>query len=319
MKPRAIHRLRYVLPLGGALASGALGVAAYTSHVINRPRRATWRDDFTFTPWEVQVPHDVVDFETADGVRLRGWWLTRPESARTVICCTGHRGLKQDLLGIGTGLWRAGNNVLLFDFRGCGDSDLVPLSLAYHELLDARAAIRFVQERNPGAHIGLVGYSMGAAVSILVAAEDPSIRVVVADSSFATMRDVVAFAIRRHRLPAHPIVGLSDLFNYWRHGYRFSAVKPIDAIGRMAPRPVLIIHGEEDSVTPVDNAYRLFEAAREPKELWVVPGARHCGAYFAHRQTYVRRVSEFVGRSLAASHAPAPAFQGTGDINHATI
>ena len=299
MPSRYPKSLRYALPLGGALVSGALGVAAYTTHALHAPRRRTWQDEFIFTPWEVQVPHERVEFAASDGVTLRGWWFPREETDHVVIACTGHRGAKHELLGIGSALWRAGNNVLLFDFRGCGDSDIAPLSLAHNELPDARAAIHFVRERLPSARVGMIGYSMGAAVSILVAADDPTVRVVVADSSFATIHDVIAHAFRRHRLPARPIVELTDLLNRWRHGYPLGAVRPVDAVGRLAPRPILIIHGGDDGITPVENAHRLFSAAGEPKEQWVVDGARHCGAYFADRQMYVERVTAFINRALS--------------------
>ena len=244
------------------------------------------------------MPHERVSFAAADGVTLRGWWLPRAETTKVVIACTGHRGVKQELLGIGSALWRAGNNVLLFDFRGCGESDPAPLSLAHHEIPDARAAIEFVTERMSDARIGIIGYSMGAAVAILVAADNPGVRVVVSDSAFATIRDVIAFAFRRRRLPVYPMLELTDLFTRWWHGYPFAAVRPLDAVARLAPRPILFIHGGADRMTPVDNAYQLYEAARQPKQLWVVPGARHCGAYFADRQEYARRVTEFVQNAL---------------------
>ncbi len=294
MTSRVARQLRYAVPIGGALVSGAVGIAAYTAHILNKPRRRTWRDDFAFTPWEVRVPHERVEFTAQDGVVLRGWWFPCADTDHVIIGCTGHRGSKSELLGIGSALWRAHNNVLLFDFRGCGDSDPAPLSLAHKELPDARAAIDFAQHRMPGARIGLIGYSMGAAIAILVAAGDPSVRVVVADSSFTSIHDVIAFAYSRYRLlPVRPIVLLTDLINRWRHGYPFGAVRPIDVIGRIAPRPLLIIHGGKDGVTPVANAHRLYAAAGEPKDLWIVDDARHCGAYFLDREEYVRRVTGF--------------------------
>jgi dipeptidyl aminopeptidase/acylaminoacyl peptidase len=236
---------------------------------------------------------------TDDGVTLRGWWFPRPESDHVVIAYTGHKGVKTDLLGISSGLWRAGNNVLIFDFRGCGESDLVPLSIGYHERRDLQAAARFAHERVARARLGLIGYSMGAAVSLLVAAGDADIRAVVADSAYATLTGVIAAAYRRRRLPAPPILALSDRYNGWRYGYRFGELRPVDIVGQLAPRPLLIIHGTRDAVTPVDHAYQLYAAAGEPKELWIAEGAHHCGAYFLDRQEYVARVADFFARALA--------------------
>lgn len=290
--------LRYVLPVSGALLVGIVGAAAYTAHYLSgRQRRVL--NEYAFSPWEVQVEHETISFVTEDGVTIRGWWFARSETSRVIIGSSGHRGNKTDLLGIGSGLWRAGNNVLLFDYRGCGESDHAAQSLAHHERRDARAAIRYAHERVADAEIGLLGYSMGGAVMIQVAAADPSIRVVVADSSFATMRDVVAAGIRRRYLPTRPVLDLSDALTGLRYGYRFQAVRPLDAIGKIAPRPLLIIHGGADAITPVSHARQLYEAAGEPKELWILADASHCGAYFVDRPAYVQRVAEFFERGFS--------------------
>lgn len=291
------HRvLSYSLLAGGAIATAALGLASYVTGVLNKPNRQTG-EGHTFSPWEVQVPYEPVEFQTADGITLRGWWFPRA-SDRVVIGLTGHRGAKQDLLGIGSSLWRAGNTVLLFDFRACGESDRAPLSLAHFELSDVRAAIAYVRARVPNAHIALVGYSMGASLAILAAAEDSSIDAVVADSPFATVSDLVATAYRRHRLPVRPLVALTDALNRWRYGYRFTTVRPLDAVSAIAPRPLMLIHGAADSVIPVQHAHDLAAAAGDAA-LWILPGIRHCGAYFADREEYVRRVAAFVDHAFS--------------------
>jgi uncharacterized protein len=296
---------RYVLPLAGAAVGGAVGVAAYTSHVLNGPRRVDPFGAFSFTPWEVQVPFEPVRFTTEDGITLRGWWFPSSDSNRVVVGFTGHKGVKQDLLGIGSGLWRAGNNVLLFDFRGCGDSDLAPLSLGHNELPDARAALAYAKQRIPGAAIGIIGFSMGAAIAILMAAEDESIGGVVADSPFATINDVLVHAHRRYRLPVAITVALTDLVTRIRYGYSFDAVRPIDAVEKIAPRPLLLIHSSGDRLIPVEHSHRLQAAAGTNSRLWLVDGAAHCGAYFADREEYVRRVGSFFQTALE------PAIQST--------
>lgn len=295
----SLHKpLRYALPVAGGLIAGAMGVAAYTAYHINGPSRRN-PGEYTFSPWEVQVEFERVSFTAEDGVTIRGWWFARPESQQVVIGLTGHRGTKPDLLGIGSGLWRAGNNVLLFDYRGCGESDRATQSLAHHEVRDARAAVRYARERMAEARIGVIGYSMGGAIAILVAAADPSIRAVVADSPFATMRDVIANAYRRRRVPTRPILDLADAVMRWQYGYQFEAVRPIDVVAKIAPRPLLLIHGTADTIIPVDHSQRLYAAAGEPKELWLFEGAAHCAGYFVDRPAYVSRVAEFFAKGLA--------------------
>jgi dipeptidyl aminopeptidase/acylaminoacyl peptidase len=286
------------LPVGGALAAASLGLAAYTGWRLNGPWRGGLSREYTFSPWELQVDYETVEFSAPDGVMIRGWWLDRPASQRVVLGCTGHRGAKHELLGIGSGLWRAGHNVLLFDFRGRGDSDLAACSLAFHELSDLGAALDYAMGRVPAARLGVVGYSMGAAVAILGAARDDRIAAVVADSPFATMRDVIRHAFRRRRVPIHPMLDLADWVNRLRYGYAYDSVQPLEAVAAIAPRPLLLIHGDADSVIPVEHSRQIFTAAGEPRELWVVPGAEHCGGYFVDRQHYVAHVTAFFDRWL---------------------
>lgn len=291
------------LPLMASTAvssiGGALGLAWYVSSLLNpRPRR-TYVDEYTFTPWELDVPYEDIILTTADGLHLRGWWLPRPETQSVVIGCHGHIGAKPDLLGIGTATWRAGHNVLLFDFRGRGASDPWPNTLANQEVDDLLTAVTYVRERLANARIGVIGYSMGAAVALMGAAREPAIQAIVADSSFTSARDVTADRMRQVlRVPVDPLVKLIEALVERRDGYRLSNIRPIDAIGNLAPRPVLLIHGAQDSVIPVKHAQQLFAAARQPKELWICEGVEHCGAYFLDRSAYVSRVTGFFDQYL---------------------
>jgi fermentation-respiration switch protein FrsA (DUF1100 family) len=91
---------------------------------------------------------------------------------------------------------------------------------------------------------------------------------------------------------------MADRLTSWRYGYRFGAVRPIEAVAAISPRPLLLIHGAADSLIPVSHAHELFAAAREPKQCWIVEGAEHCGAYFADRTGYVARTAEFFRQYL---------------------
>lgn len=294
------------LVMSGAIGalSGAVGAAWYVSTRVSPEPRRSYLDGYTFTPWELGVPYETVSFSSGDGLRLRAWWLPQERPRGVVIGCHGHGGRKDDLLGIGTNTWRAGYSVLLLDFRGRGESDPWPQTLISREVDDLRAAVAYARGREPGARVGVVGFSMGAAVALLAAAEEPAIAAVVADSSFTTGRDVVTHNVRSVlRVSPEALVLAADEVVQRRHGYRFSQARPIDAVGRLAPRPVLIIHGEDDSTTPVEHAHRLYAAAHEPRELWVVPGVEHCGAYFHDRPAYCRRVIGFFEQYLGSLEA----------------
>ena len=85
-----------------------------------------------------------------------------------------------------------------------------------------------------------------------------------------------------------------------------SQLRPIDVIGRIAPRPIMLTHGTLDEIVPVRHAYTLFTAAEEPKELWVVPGAHHVGARDEDPDGYFRRVEHFFRQALSPAGALLP-------------
>ncbi len=121
----------------GALTLGAAGVLAGAAAVatarLNFRLPQNYMSDYTFSPFETNIEgYEEVIFRTADGLTLYGWWLPRPDSQHVVVGLPGHRSVKSDLLGIGSALWRAGNNVLLFDWRSRGQSDVAQHSLAYY-------------------------------------------------------------------------------------------------------------------------------------------------------------------------------------------
>jgi fermentation-respiration switch protein FrsA (DUF1100 family) len=81
-------------------------------------------------------------------------------------------------------------------------------------------------------------------------------------------------------------------------GYHFRDVEPLREVGLIAPRPLLLIHGENDTVTDPRDSQALCEAAGEPKELWITPGVEHCGTYFMDRAYYCARIATFFQHAL---------------------
>ncbi|WP_432559893.1 alpha/beta hydrolase [Granulicoccus sp. GXG6511] len=296
-------RMKHAARVAGWVTAGAgLGVGAlagYTAWTLNSARRP-W-PPYTFTPFEIGLPTEDVTFTADDGVEIAGWWLDDPQADTVVICCHGHRGNKADMLGIGPGLHRKGHSVLLFDFRGNGESGDGPQSLAHHEQRDLSAALDYVRRRRPDARIAVVAFSMGASTAILTAAADQRIEALVLDSPFATMSDVIAANYRRYRLPSEPLLPVADLVNRLRYGYRFAQVRPLEMIAALGPRPILLLHGTADRVIPYEHAVQLAEAATSGTvELVTFEGVDHCGGYFADRPAYIDRVADFLDRSLDA-------------------
>jgi fermentation-respiration switch protein FrsA (DUF1100 family) len=297
------NALRRALPspiFGAAAAVGGLfGVAWYICEQVNPTRERTYLDTYFFTPWELDVPYEVIRLHTSDGMQLCGWWMPRPDTKAVVIGCHGHTGAKDDLLGIGGGLWRAGYNVLLFDMRGRGESPPWPNTLGGYEVNDLLAAVVYARERVAGARIGLVGFSMGAALALLAAAREPSIAAVIADCPFTSAADVMADHVRRYMpLGSAPVLAAAEALIAQRYGYWLRDVCPLAAAERLAPCALLLIHSTEDTMVPISHGHKIFAAAGQPKELWIHEGSEHCGAYFADRAVYVERAAAFFAKHL---------------------
>src|SRR6202049_1741949 len=134
------------------------------------PARPRPLDDFTFTPFEFQADYEEVELVTADGVSFGAWHFRQPRSPQTVIVSGGHTGQRQGPLGISAALWRKGFNVILYSSRGMPGSARAPITFGIKEVLELQAVIAFARKRISNARIGLLGYSMGAVVSLLGAA-----------------------------------------------------------------------------------------------------------------------------------------------------
>src|SRR6266566_1168056 len=219
------------------------------------PTRPDWLDDFMFTPWEFQADYEEVDLATVDGVAFGAWFFRHTGSSQVIVISPGHKGRRQDVLGIGVALWRKGFNVLCYSYRGMPASDRALITMGVREAQELAAAIAFSRRRVRNARIGLLGYSMGAVVSLLGAAGDPSVEALVLDSPFSDLRRVVSENIRRYTLlPGAPFVVAVGLWLRLRHGVRISESSPISVLSGLESRPVFFIHGGADGITSVHHS-----------------------------------------------------------------
>jgi fermentation-respiration switch protein FrsA (DUF1100 family) len=275
------------------------GAALIVLHAVNRltcPKRRLVGG----TPSDYGLPYEPVTFTSQDKTILRGWFIQSPAPRATIIFCHGHGGSKAPDLKYVPWLREQGYNVLLFDFRAHGESDGDLTSLVYYERQDVLAAIAYLQQR--GIHqVGLLGFSMGAAVAIATAPLSQAVRAVIADSAFAELRTIVNKGLRNRHIPQCISLPLTTLI-LWIAGHRLgcqlSDSDPLRWVGRISPRPLLIIHGGQDRDVPVSEAHRLYEAAGEPKELWIVEQAAHRNVDEIFPKEYLRRVLTFFDRWL---------------------
>jgi len=282
-----------------ALLAAFLGLTAILYVRLFVPPRPVFLDDFEFTPWEFQADYEEVDLVTADGVAFGAWFFRQSGSPQVIVVSPGHKGRRQDLLGVSVALWRKGFNVLCYSYRGMPGCDPAVVTMGVNEVQELAAALGFARRRVRAARIGLLGYSMGAVVSLLGAAGDPGVEALVLDSPYIDARRVVRENVRRYTLlPGSLLAGPVFLLVRLLHGVRIADASPMAVLSGLEPRPLFFIHGAADVTTSVKHSRALYDAYRGPREIWVVQGAPHTGAYFADRQLYVERVAGFFARNL---------------------
>jgi dipeptidyl aminopeptidase/acylaminoacyl peptidase len=259
---------------------------------------------------EWNLPYQDVAFPTSDGLTLRGWFIPadQPDAPAVLYApATGHD--QRSGLSLVPAFHDAGYHVLLFSYRGHALSDGSSWAFTYGdaESEDLDAAVRFLRETKGIRQIGAVGHSVGAVSSILSAARNSQIGAVVAVAPFSCVAEAWHTS-RPALMPAFVLDWMLRLTEQ-RKGFSREEICPVEVIDRIAPRPLLLIHGTNDQRITEDQVRRLFAAAREPKTLWLVEGATHSGIRTPVLDQLAPNVVDFLdaalhSQSAALSHVP---------------
>ena len=169
--------------------------------------------------------------------------------------------------------------VLIFNFRGTGASGGNFDILGWTRDLKAAIDYLFTQPEVDKSRLSLLGFSGGAAVSIYVASQDSRVSCVAAcacpaEFTFITEVDNPQSVIDHFRnIGTIRDKDFPHSTEEWLNGFRL--VSPINYISRIAPRPLLLVHGNQDDTVPVTDAYKLYDKAGEPKQIIIIDGAGH--------------------------------------------
>lgn len=288
------------LVISSALFAGALVVAIFVAALTaNLSVKMLHPPPVTpaHTPLDVGITeYENIAFDRADGITLRGWYVP-PRNGAAIVLAHGYANNREDLLDEAALLTKHGYGVLLFDFAGHGASDKTLVTIGDHERQDLIAALDFLSVQ-PGVdpdRIGALGMSMGGATLALVAAQDERVRAVVIEAAFPTLEAVIADK-----------AGLLGPLTRWParwaiqyKGVNIDAVRPVDALCAISPRPLLLIYGDRDEVVPPGSAKTMFAAACDPVEQWLIPGAEHGDYFDAAPETYGPRLLHFFDAALS--------------------
>jgi uncharacterized protein len=252
----------------------------------------------THSPDEYGLDFETIEFKTSDKLTLRGVWIPASGSDKAVVILHGHNSSYDFDIYRAPYLHEAGFNVLLFDFRGHGRSDGKHMTFGYEEQRDIFGAVDFLHLRGMR-HIGLMGFSYGGIVAMVSTPVCPDIEAVIDDGGPARMRTAIAargvemgFPRWLMRPLAWLIIAMASL-RLRANLFRYEAIR---WVGKISPRPILFIHGDQDQYLP--DFDQLYQAAQPPKELWRLPDAGHTTASQLYPELHALRVTEFFKRYL---------------------
>jgi len=267
-----------------------------------------------------QMPdYEAVTIPSLDAaISLSGWYIGSDtgRAARAVVIVHGHNSCKREdriLLAAGM-LRRHGISVLLIDLRNHGDSTVHTGRFAggireYRDVLGAWDWLVTAKGFDP-AHVGLMGFSLGAATALIAAGVESRVAATWADSGYADLGAALRAEIERAGYPTW-FASVAYLMIRLERGDDMTSLSPAAAVAKLHGRPLYIVHGTADtrlSVQYADDLAAEYRAAGGTIEPWIVAGSRHTEAIVNHAAEYERRLVWFFDSTIGTGcqHGPAP-------------
>lgn len=226
-------------------------------------------------PGNYGLAYENISVNTDDAKTLMGWYIPNETNKGTVLVCHGVGANRSDVISVGLKFHSGGYNVYMFDFRGHGDSSNAKITYGYKERKDIKAIVGYIKSKGTE-KIGAYGLSMGGAILMQSLLDNPEIKVIIADSSFASAEKILKYRIGLG-IPGPFVNLIADVACFYTklfYNVPIQKIAPIDTIDQI-DRPILFIIGDKDTNITPDNGEMLYKKAKEPKEIFVVKGANH--------------------------------------------
>lgn len=283
--------MRRALISAGVLVCLLLLAAFGAAEVLSRPASRS----IGVPPANLQA--EVVTLNTTSQLKVAGWFTQGRPGAGAVLLLHGVRGDRRDMLGRALALHEAGYAVMLIDLPAHGESEGDRITFGLREAAGVAAALDFLRIRVPAERIGVIGVSLGAA-ALIFSRPEPAPAAVVLESMYPTITEAVENRlIMRFGSLGRALAPVLLLQLPLRLGITADELRPINEVASINT-PLLFVAGSLDLHTTLPETYRLFAAAQEPKELWVVEGASHVNLHSYNPQAYEQRVFVFLARQL---------------------
>ncbi|MCB1949178.1 alpha/beta hydrolase [Nitrosomonas sp.] len=246
------------------------------------------------------LPVESVCIPTEDGMNVRGWLVNGEQGGGAVLLVHSIRSNRVEMLSRARFLTAHGYHVLMIDLQAHGETPGSRITFGALESKNVESAINFLRRTYPNERIGAIGVSLGAA-AIVLAKQNTRLSAVVLESLHPTIEEAVENRLRLFLgEPGSLLLPLLLAQIAFFTDTQIDELSPIKRINNLSS-PVLLISGTDDKHTTPPETERLFVAAREPKELWIVPGAGHFNMHEYAGKTYEREVLGFLSYYLRPS------------------
>lgn len=255
---------------------GLNAVALFQAHsLVTNPledRRPLLKD-----PADFGLDFETVQVNTKDNLLLNGWYI-KPDNASLIIMQHGYKRDRSELLQEAAMLAEAGYGVLITSVRAHDVNPGEEISFGLKEMNDLDAWVQYARTipNIDQDKIGMLGNSLGASMAIQYSANHEVIRAVVAHSAFSSMQNTIETSVRHFTgLPPFPF---APLIQFWAELILGISIDDIDAtqwISNISPRPVFLIHSLDDDVISPQSGNLLFDAALDPRQIWLESGIGH--------------------------------------------
>ena len=293
-KPKLIRRilLAVLLLLGIAFVVAAWIVGGRLVESANR----------TVGPPPEDFPCESITIESESGSKLAAWYVPDSASTATVILLHPVRSDRRSMLDRARFLAKQGYDVLLIDMQAHGESPGEHITSGHREKLDVAAAVDFVKGRHPDHRIGIDGWSLGGAATLL--AVPLGVDAIVLESVYPTISEAVYDRVEIRLGPLKHLVAPALLCQLKpRLGIAPSDLRPIDFVSRVGC-PLLVLAGDADVHTPLEETQRMFAEAEEPKRLVVFENAAHEDLMAFDQKLYETEVGGFFEAYLKDGSEP---------------
>ena len=273
----------------------------FTSIVLHLPITECDQKHYVFcgSPDEQGLSYEDTNFTTKDGFQIPGWYMPAENSSKAVILVHGRGANRTEGMRYASALINAGFNVLTIDMRHPRQSPEIISTMGFHEQKDVIAAVDFLEQQKKINDIGVMGFSMGGATSVLAMANDQRIKAGVFNSAIANVEDVLSEGGQRlYGLPKYPLIPVVMQMFSWRGDIDLDRLHAEDLIAEIAPRPIYIMHGTADKTVDYHHGTDLYQRAKEPKQFWKVDNGEHTQLWQADREKAESSVVTFFQKNL---------------------